>query len=145
MNVKNILARKGAEVKTIKSDSKVSAAAKMLGEARIGAVVISDDGETIAGILSERDIVRVVGSDGASALDWPVSKAMTTNVITCKPKDRIVELMSQMTQKRIRHLPVVDGGKMTGVISIGDVVKSRMDEIEKDAAAMHDYITGMTP
>ncbi|MEK9672677.1 MAG: CBS domain-containing protein [Rhodospirillaceae bacterium] len=143
MNVKTILGRKGGSVKTIKTDASVGAAAKMLGEAKIGAVVVSDDGETIAGILSERDIVRVMGSGGASALDLPVSKAMTTNVVTCKPDDRIVELMSLMTQRRIRHLPVVDGGKMAGVISIGDVVKERMDEIERDAAAMHDYITGM--
>ena len=144
MNVKHILEGKGSAVTTISPGAKISEAARMLAEARIGAVVVSDDGTTISGILSERDIVRMIGTEGPGALDRPVADAMTANVITCKPDDRINVLMGMMTQRRIRHLPVVEDGKMTGVISIGDVVKERMDEIEADAAAMRDYITGMT-
>ncbi|PIW29610.1 MAG: histidine kinase [Rhodospirillales bacterium CG15_BIG_FIL_POST_REV_8_21_14_020_66_15] len=144
MNVKHILERKGSAVTTIKPGATIAEAARMLTEARIGAVVVSEDGATINGILSERDIVRVIGTDGPSALTRPVTTAMTANVITCKPDDRINILMGMMTQRRIRHLPVAENGRMTGLISIGDVVKERMDEIEADATAMRDYITGMT-
>jgi CBS domain-containing protein len=144
MNVKHILERKGNAVATIKTTATIGDAARTLAEARIGAVVVSDDGTTIKGILSERDIVRVIGTEGPQVLTRPVTDAMTANVITCKPDDRINVLMGMMTQRRIRHLPVAENGKMTGLISIGDVVKERMDEIENDAAAMRDYITGMT-
>lgn len=144
MNVKHILERKGNAVTTIPTGATIGEAARTLAEARIGAIVVSDDGNTINGILSERDIVRVIGMEGPGALTRPVTEAMTANVITCKPDDRINVLMSMMTQRRIRHLPVTENGKMTGLISIGDVVKERMDEIESDAAAMRDYITGMT-
>ena len=144
MNVKHILERKGSAVTTIKPGATIAEAARLLAEARIGAIVVSEDGAGIDGILSERDIVRVIGTDGPAMLDRPVSAAMTANVVTCKPEDRLNVLMSMMTQRRIRHLPVVDNGRMTGVISIGDVVKERMDEIEADAAAMRDYITGAT-
>lgn len=142
MNVKSILARKGAQVKTIKPACTIGDAAQMLAEAKIGAVVVSDDGATIAGILSERDIVRMVGLEGPQVLGWTVDKAMTKNVITCRPDDRIDQLMGMMTERRIRHLPVTVNGRMTGLISIGDVVKERMNEIEADAEAMRDYITG---
>ena len=144
MNVKHILQRKGSAVTTIPTGATIGEAARTLAEARIGAIVVSDDGTTINGILSERDIVRMIGTEGSGALTRPVTEAMTANVITCKPDDRINVLMSMMTQRRIRHLPVAENGKMTGLISIGDVVKERMDEIESDAAAMRDYITGMT-
>ena len=143
MNVKSILARKGSQVKTIAPDATIADATRALAEAKIGAVVVSGDGTTIAGILSERDIVRVVGTNGQQALAWTVDKAMTKNVITCKPDDRIDQLMGMMTERRIRHLPVTVNGRMTGLISIGDVVKERMNEIEADAEAMRDYITGM--
>lgn len=143
MNVKSILARKGSQVKTIAPGATIADAARSLTEAKIGAVVVSDDGVTIAGILSERDIVRVVGTNGQQALAWTVDRAMTKNVITCKPDDRIDQLMGMMTERRIRHLPVTVNGRMTGLISIGDVVKERMNEIEADAEAMRDYITGM--
>ncbi|MEQ8229354.1 MAG: CBS domain-containing protein [Rhodospirillales bacterium] len=144
MNVKSILERKGNAVTTIKPAATIGDAARTLAEAKIGAIVVSEDGETIAGILSERDIVRMIGTDGSGALNRPVTEAMTANVITCNPDDRINMLMGMMTQRRIRHLPVAVNGKMTGLISIGDVVKERMDEIEHDAAAMRDYISGMT-
>jgi CBS domain-containing protein len=144
MNVKHILERKGRAVTTIKTGATIAEAAETLATAKIGAVVVSDDGQSIDGILSERDIVRVIGTDGPTALNRPVTTAMTADVITCKPEDRINVLMNMMTQRRIRHLPVAENGKMTGLISIGDVVKERMDEIEADAAAMRDYITGMT-
>ncbi len=145
MNVQSILTLKGTDVKTISSDTTIADAARMLSKEGIGAAVVCEPGATIEGILSERDLVRVVGEHGAESLGWPVSRVMTTTVVTCHPEDRIVGVMSQMTEKRIRHIPVVVDGQMTGVISIGDVVKARMDEIERDATAMQDYITGMTP
>ena len=144
MNVKSILERKGSAVTTISPGATIGEAAKTLAQAKIGAVVVSDDGESISGILSERDIVRMIGTEGPGALNRPVTEAMTPDVVTCNPEDRINILMGMMTQRRIRHLPVAVNGKMTGLISIGDVVKERMDEIEADAAAMRDYITGMT-
>lgn len=142
MNVKGILARKGNLVKTIKPAATIADAARTLAEARIGAVVVSNDGATIAGILSERDIVRVIGTEGTAALNWTVDRAMTANVVTCKPEDRLEDLMSMMSGRRIRHLPVAVEGRMAGLISIGDVVKERINQIEADAEAMRDYITG---
>ena len=142
MNVKSILAHKGSTVKTIQPGATVGDAARVLAEARIGAVVVSTDGNTISGILSERDIVRVIGLEGTAALDWKVDRAMTANVVTCKPQDRLEDLMGMMTDRRIRHLPVTENGRMTGVISIGDVVKERINQIQADAEAMRDYITG---
>jgi len=142
MNVKNMLGRKGGKVHTISPDTNIIDAARNLCEAKVGALVVSDDGTTIRGILSERDIVRVVGLDGPAALGWPVSKVMTVDVHTCGLEDRVNELMSIMTERRIRHIPVLEDGKMVGLISIGDVVKNRMEEMEADSEAMHAYIAG---
>ena len=109
---------------------------------RIGAVVVSSGNGKIDGIVSERDVVRAVGEQGAAALSKPVSTIMTKNVKSCSDDDSEMELMALMTQHRIRHLPVVSGGKLSGMISIGDVVKFRIEAIERDAADMKAYISG---
>jgi len=140
MNVKTILAAKGGDVISIEPTADLAAAAKLLRKHRIGAVVILGAGARLAGILSERDIVRAVAERGASALTEPVGQVMTRNVITCGENDSISELMERMTAGKFRHMPVLKGERMIGLISIGDVVKSRVQEIENDAAAMRDYI-----
>ena len=140
MNVKTILAAKGGDVISIEPTADLAAAAKLLSKHRIGAVVILGAGGRLAGILSERDIVRAVAEHGTSALTVPVGQVMTRNVITCGENDSISELMERMTERKFRHMPVVKGERLIGLISIGDVVKSRVQEIESDAAAMRDYI-----
>lgn len=140
MNVKTILAAKGGNVISIEPTADLAAAAKLLSKHRIGAVVICGAAGRIAGILSERDIVRALAEHGASALDFPVGQVMTRNVITCSEGDSIAELMEKMTAGKFRHMPVVKADRLIGVISIGDVVKTRVHEIESDAAAMRDYI-----
>ena len=140
MNVKTILAAKGGDVISIEPTADLSAAAKLLSKHRIGAVVICGAGGRLAGILSERDIVRAVAEHGASALALPVGQVMTRNVITCGENDSISDLMERMTERKFRHMPVLKAERLIGVISIGDVVKSRVQEIETDAAAMRDYI-----
>ncbi len=142
MKVESILEAKGRDILTIPSDTKVAEAARMLKEHRIGALVVSDDGSTAAGILSERDIVHAMVDHGAAVQDLPVSDLMTREVITCAPDDAIVDLMTQMTERRIRHLPVVKDGVLCGMVSIGDVVKNRIAEVETEASAMREFITG---
>lgn len=140
MNVKTILAAKGGDVISIEPTADLAAAATLLSKHRIGAVVICGAGGRLSGILSERDIVRAVAEHGASALTVPVGQVMTRNVITCGENDSISELMERMTAGKFRHMPVVKGERLIGLISIGDIVKSRVQEIESDAAAMRDYI-----
>ncbi len=142
MKVESILEAKGRDILTIPSDTKVAEAARMLKEHRIGALVVSDDWSTAAGILSERDIVHAMVDHGAAVQDLPVSDLMTREVITCAPDDAIVDLMTQMTERRIRHLPVVEDGVLCGMVSIGDVVKNRIAEVETEASAMREFITG---
>ena len=142
MKVESILEAKGRDLRTIPSDTKVAEAARILKEQRIGALVVSDDGRTAAGILSERDIVHAMVDHGAAVQDLPVSDLMTREVITCAPDDAIVDLMTEMTERRIRHLPVVEGGVLCGMVSIGDVVKNRIAEVETEASAMREFITG---
>jgi len=140
MNVKTILAAKGGDVISIEPTADLAAAANLLSKHRIGAVVICGAGGRLSGILSERDIVRAIAERGASALSVPVGQVMTRNVITCSENDSISDLMERMTSGKFRHMPVVKGERLIGLISIGDVVKSRVQEIESDAAAMRDYI-----
>ena len=140
MNVKTILAAKGGDVISIEPTADLAAAAKLLSKHRIGAVVICGAGGRLAGILSERDIVRAMAEKGSSALEVPVGQVMTRNVITCGESDPIADLMERMTAGKFRHMPVVKADQLIGVISIGDVVKMRLQEIEGDAAAMRDYI-----
>ncbi|MCW5693954.1 MAG: CBS domain-containing protein [Pseudolabrys sp.] len=140
MNVKTILAAKGGDIIGIEPTATLAAAAKLLNKHRIGAVVIRGAGGRLSGILSERDIVRAMAEHGAAALDIPVGQVMTRNVMTCGENDSIAELMERMTSGKFRHLPVLNAEQLVGVISIGDVVKMRVQEIETDAAAMRDYI-----
>jgi CBS domain-containing protein len=140
MNVKTILAAKGGDIVSIEPTATLAAAAKLLSTHRIGAVVILGAGGRLAGILSERDIVRAVSEFGAEALTIPVGQVMTRNVMTCGENDSIADIMERMTSGKFRHLPVLQDGKMIGVISIGDVVKERVGEIEHDAEALRDYI-----
>ncbi len=140
MNVKAILAAKGGDIVSIEPTADLSAAAKLLSEHRIGAVVIRGAGGRLAGILSERDIVRAVAEQGADALAVPVGQVMTRNVTTCGENDSIADIMERMTAGKFRHMPVLRDGKLIGVVSIGDVVKQRVGEIEQDAEALRGYI-----
>ncbi len=140
MTVSHILQAKGRDVITAAPTAKVSDVARILSERRIGAVVITGAGGRIEGIVSERDVVRRIGKDGAKALDLPVSEIMTRAVRTARESDTEAELMALMTEHRIRHLPVVHEGKLNGMVSIGDVVKHRIEAIEREAEEMKAYI-----
>ncbi len=140
MAVASILATKGNAVVTASASDTVMQLALKLAEHRIGAIVICDAAGTISGIVSERDIVRAVAKDGEAALKQSASAIMTANVRTCKPGDSEADLMALMTTHRIRHLPVANMGKLAGMISIGDVVKYRIEAIEQEAEHMKAYI-----
>ncbi|MEM7324348.1 MAG: CBS domain-containing protein [Actinomycetota bacterium] len=139
MRVAEILDRKGNNTVTIKQTDPVGHAVEVLREHGFGALVISSDGLEIEGIISERDIVRALGVRD-DLLDMPVSEIMTRKVYTCSPGDRLDGLMGMMTERRIRHLPVESNGVLSGLISIGDVVKYRVIELEDETQAMQDYI-----
>jgi len=140
MNVKAILAAKGGEIVCIEPTADLAAATQLLSANRIGAVLIRGAGGHIAGILSERDIVRALSQHGAGALSLPVGQVMTREVTTCNEEDNIATIMERMTAGKFRHMPVVSAGKLVGLISIGDVVKIRVDEIEHESEALRDYI-----
>jgi CBS domain-containing protein len=140
MIVKNILLGKDGNVITIEPTADLAAAVKLLAERRIGAVVILGADHRVVGVLSERDIVRALAERGPTALHEPVGQVMTRDVTTCSKDDTIGSLMGHMTMGRFRHMPVVDQGKLVGIVSIGDVVKNRVEEIEREAAALRDYI-----
>jgi CBS domain-containing protein len=139
MQVENILQSKGRAVHTVSADTMLAAAVDMLTERRIGAVVVMD-GKKVAGILSERDVVRHLGKDWASLASRPVSDVMTKAVVTTGRYATVAEVMEQMTERRIRHLPVVESGELVGIISIGDVVKRKIEETEQEATALKEYI-----
>ena len=140
MTVSIVLAGKGRDVVTIDPNASLAAAVELLAEKRIGAVVIVGADRRIVGILSERDIVRALAESGRDAVDGPVSAAMTRKVSTCHERETISAIMERMTTGKFRHIPVVDQGKLVGIVSIGDVVKHRLSEVERDSAAMRDYI-----
>ena len=140
MIVEHILQTKGSSVITIVEDKLIADAVRVLNENNIGALVVLDASGRISGILSERDIVRRLKEDGNSLMRIAVSECMTPKPFTCQPSATIDEVMSLMTKRRIRHLPVVNGSTLAGVISIGDVVKRKIEEIEEEAAAMREYI-----
>ena len=140
MTVSIILAKKGCEVVTIEPNANLAAAVELLAEKHIGAVVIVGADRRVVGILSERDIVRALAEQGRKALDEPVSAAMTRKVSTCHERETISSIMERMTLGKFRHVPVVDQGRLAGIISIGDVVKHRLSEVERDSAALRDYI-----
>ena len=128
------------EVATTEPSVTLKSAVALLAEKRIGAVLVLGADHRIVGILSERDIVRAMAERGAAALDEPVSVSMTRKVSTCTESETIASLMGRMTEGKFRHLPVVDQGRLVGIVSIGDVVKHRLQEMERDSAAMRDYI-----
>lgn len=140
MRVTEVLRRKGGSVVTITPDRTVRDLLGLLAEHGIGAVVVSEDGAAIAGIVSERDVVRHLHTDGDAVLDAPVSTIMTAEVHTCVPQDALDELMVVMTDRRIRHVPALVDGRLGGIVSIGDVVKHRMAEIQAERDQLTDYI-----
>ncbi len=140
MHVKAILNDKGRAVECTSADSKVVDVVRRLSARRIGAVVVADASGSVAGIISERDIIRVLGMHGTAALDWPVADVMTRRVVTCREHDTVSDIMEVMTDGRFRHLPVVENGRLVGIVSIGDVVKRHIAEVESEAIAMRDYI-----
>ncbi len=141
MNVETILAGKGRDVLTIEPDAVIADAVRLLGARGVGAVVVSADGKIVAGILSERDIVHGLAKHGGALLDRRVDELMTRDVKTCSGRDTDQEVLALMTERRFRHLPVVEDGVLAGIVSIGDVVKSRLDGIASEAEAMRDYIS----
>ncbi len=143
MNVGGILNEKGRNVETANPEATLQDIASVLGTKKIGALIILNSSGKIAGILSERDIVRAVAEGGAAALSKPASDFMTQKVVTCSESDTVNQLMESMTQGRFRHLPVVQSGKLSGIISIGDVVKHRIAEAEFEAEEMKRYIASV--
>jgi CBS domain-containing protein len=144
MRISDVLRGKGASVVTVEPDTDVRTLLGVLAEHGIGAVVVSSDGRSIEGIVSERDIVRALAARGATVLSEQVSEIMTGEVQTCAPDAHIDELMRTMTQGRFRHVPVVVDGALAGIVSIGDVVKRRVDELESERDSLSRYITSGT-
>lgn len=140
MQVSVLLQTKGSEVVTVAPVTPVREVLTVLAEHRIGAVVVSGDHSHIDGVLSERDVVVALAERGPGALDEPASRIMSTEVITCVPETTVEELMSTMTERRVRHVPVLVDGRLSGVISIGDVVKDRISGLEFETKVLHDYI-----
>ncbi len=142
MKVDGILNAKGRQVETIRPDATVAVAVNRLGALRIGALVVSADGRTVDGTISERDIVRGLARHGIRLLDLDVSDVMARNVPVCSPADTVKDVMAQMTRTRNRHVPVVQGGQLQGLVSIGDLVKHRVEELELQTNVLRDpYIT----
>ena len=142
MNVETILRNKGSWVATIRPEATIAEAVDMLRHERIGAIVVSEDGESVDGILSERDIVIALADFGTDLLLRCVDDIMTRDVVTCEPDDTVGELMAEMTSRRIRHFPVVTDGRLCGIVSIGDLVKNRIDEVEFEANSLRSFIAG---
>jgi CBS domain-containing protein len=140
MTVNDILSQKGTQVFTIEPAATLAAAVQMLAHRRIGALVVTGADCRIVGIISERDIVRVLDKKGTAVLDAPVADAMTRKVVTCARNETIAEIMERMTGGKFRHVPVVEQGRLLGIVSIGDVVKARLNELEHEQDAMREYI-----
>lgn len=141
MNVAAILKSKGRDVVTATAGTSLIDIAALLHQHGIGCVVIKGDNGKVAGILSERDLVRAIGQSGTKVLKEPATNFMTVSIVTARESDTIDRLMSEMTTHRFRHMPVVERGRLVGIVSIGDVVKMRIAEAEMEAAAMREYIT----
>ena len=139
MTVSAILKEKGDEIFSLSPGQSLSEAAEMLAEKRVGALLVLD-GDRMAGILSERDIVRALAAKGASVLESPVADTMTRKVRHCEPSDTVSRVMEIMTEGRFRHLPVMEGGDLVGFISIGDVVKRRIGEVQQEAESIREYV-----
>ena len=143
MDIESILAGKGREVRTIMPDATVAEAVDRMRKEWIGALVVSEDGARIAGIISDRGIMNAIADHGVDVVNERVHSVMTKEVFTCVPQDRVSAIMAAMTIRRIRHIPVVEkNGRLCGIVSIGDVVKHQLDEIQREADAMRDYISG---
>jgi CBS domain-containing protein len=143
MTVAKILKSKGSDdVVTVKPGATVAEAARILSDKRIGSVVVSPDGQVALGILSERDIVREVGKRGPGCLSERVEQMMTSKIVTCAREDRAVDVLGTMTNGRFRHMPVVEGGKLVGLVTIGDVVKYRLTELAMEKDALEGMIMG---
>ena len=140
MHISDILNAKGTEVIATGPAETVAAAARLLNYQRIGAVLVRDAKDNVVGVISERDIIRGIAVNGARALDMEVRELMTREVVSCKPTDTISEVMRVMTTRRFRHLPVMEDGALKGMISIGDVVKHRLDESELETRVLRDYV-----
>ena len=140
MTVKAILSAKGSDVLTIEPTTNVAAAAKLLAERKVGALVVTGADRRVIGIVSERDLVQELAAHGAAALDLPLTDVMTRKVTTCSVTDTISSVMEKMTAGKFRHLPVIDQGRLAGIVSIGDVVKYRLNEMEREQSALRDYI-----
>ena len=141
MLVKDVLAHKGSAVATITPDSSIAQVVDALGQQHVGALVVSGDGQHIDGIISERDVVRALRTRGAGLLVAQVREIMTADVLTCAPQDEIRSLARTMTDRRFRHMPVEVGGVLAGIVTIGDVVKGRLDELEAEHNQMVEYIS----
>lgn len=143
MNVSEILRRKKIQtIETVSPSARISDAAATLSARRIGALICSADGATVDGMISERDIIRVLGSDGPACLDRPVAAVMTQTVQTCAPDATVESVLGRMSEGRFRHMPVVSDGKLLGLISIGDLVQARIDDLEHETEALADMIKG---
>jgi CBS domain-containing protein len=140
MRVSSILKAKGTYVETTSPDTTVFSVVWTLKTRGIGALVVSTDGATLLGVVSERDIVRGLTEHGPQLLGLPVSRVMTSPVITCVPDDTVTALMARMTRHRVRHLPVLEEGRLRGIVSIGDVVKHRLDELELEANVLREAL-----
>lgn len=140
MTVRAILDLKGRDVTTIAPECTLDEAAHLLSKHKIGALVVVSSDRRVKGILSERDVVKTVSREGASALQLAIADVMTREVVTCGTQDTIANLMNRMTSGRFRHLPVIEEGRLVGIVSIGDVVKFRLAEIERESSALRDYI-----
>jgi len=140
MRISQVIRRKGDLVVTVRPDATVEQLLGLLEEHKIGAVVVSDDGSTVSGIVSERDVVRHLHSDGAAILEETVATIMTSEVETCTPDDRIDAMARTMTERRIRHIPVLVDGKLAAIVSIGDIVKFRIDELQTERDQLVGYI-----
>ena len=140
MQVAKILARKGADVFTIEPDATVAVAVAVLGERHVGALIVSSDGTTVAGIVSERDVVRRLAELGPGVLDQPVSSVMTAEVVTCTPAATTEELMGVVTERRIRHVPVLEDDRLAGLVSIGDVVKHKISTLQFERDQLDSYV-----
>ncbi len=142
MRIHDVLRHKGSAVATVSPEASVRELLAKLAEHGIGALVVSSDGHRVEGIVSERDVVRRLHDDGADLLSQPVSSIMTADVHTCGPDELLVDLMRAMTERRIRHIPVVVDGTLRGIVSIGDIVKFRIDELETERRQLENYISG---
>ncbi len=142
MLISEILKRKGDDVATTTPDSTIRSVVATLAELKVGALVVSADGATIDGIISERDLVRGLAADDSSLMQRTAAELMTADVVCCSPESSIDDLMGQMTQGRFRHVPVLEDGSLVGIVSIGDIVNARLDELETERQHLTDYISG---